>query len=205
MALEAPLHNLVQIGRENEQRRLGNQSSLLYLLSAFRSCEASDPRDKVIALVVIADQQTIAASTPDYSKYVSEIYSGLASHLIITERHGDTLACCVAPHQGQYLPLPSWVLHWSRPQRNNASLRSMPGACKASAGTSCKGRIDSNTLSLDGVMLNRIVSLADREESYEIFKQSRNYAQCNLSAYLRTLVADVGGKHRLERQQLLLF
>ena len=205
VALNDPVYNLTQMRRENEQRRLGKQSSLLYLLSAFRSCEASDPRDKIFALVGIADQQTIAPCTPDYSKDVSEIYRDLASHLIITERNADILAFCVAPHQGQYVPLPSWVPDWSRPQINIASPRSMPGAYTASAGTSCKGRIDSNTLSLDGVMLNRIVRLEGGQESYEIFKQSRNYAQRDLTAYVRTLVANVGENHRLERQQLLLF
>ena len=205
VAVNDPVYNLIQMRRENEQRRLGKQSSLLYLLSAFRSCEASDPRDKIFALVGIADQQTIAACTPDYSKDVSEIYSNLASHLIIIERNADILAFCVAPHKGQYLPLPSWVPDWSRPQINNASPRSMPGAYKASAGTSFKGRIDSNTLSLDGVMLNKVVILGGGEESYEIFKQSRNYAQRDLTAYVRTLVANVGDKQRLERQQLLLF
>ena len=199
-----PVYNLIQMRHENERRRLGKQSSLLYLLSAFRSCEASDPRDKIFALVGIADQQTTAACTPDYSKDVFEICRNLASHLIITERNADILAFCVAPHKGQYLPLPSWVPDWSRPQINNASPQSMPGAYNASAGTSLKGRIDSNTLSLDGVMLNRVVILDGGEESYRIFKQSRNYAQRDLTAYVRTLVANVGDEHRLDRQQLLL-
>ena len=73
VALNDPVYNLTQMRRENEQRRLGKKSSLLYLLSAFRSCEAADPRDKIFALVGIADQQTIAACTPHYSKDVSEI------------------------------------------------------------------------------------------------------------------------------------
>ena len=68
VALNDPVYNLTQMRRENEQRRLGNQSSFLYLLSAFRSCEASDPHDKIFALVGIADQQTIAACTPDIRK-----------------------------------------------------------------------------------------------------------------------------------------
>ena len=76
----------------------------------------------------------------------------------------------------------------------------MLGAYKAITRTSCKGRIDSNTLSLDGVMLNKIVRLDGGEESYEIFKQSRSYAQRDLTAYVRTLVANVGDNHRLERQ-----
>ena len=45
VALNDPVYNLTQMRRENEQRRLGKQSSLLCLLSAFRSCEASDPHD----------------------------------------------------------------------------------------------------------------------------------------------------------------
>ena len=140
-----------------------------------------------------------------YSKDVSEVYSDSAFHLIITERNANILVFFVAPHQGQYLPLPSWVPNWSQPQINNASPRSMPSAYKALAGNSCKGRISSNTLSPDGVMLNRSVRLDGGEESYEKFKQSRNYAQRDLTAYVQTLVANVGEKHRLERQQLLLF
>ena len=42
-------------------------------------------------------------------------------------------------------------------------------------------------------------------ESYKIFKQSRNYANYDLTAYVRTLVADVSPTYRLKRQQLLGF
>ncbi len=226
VAVMVPLDNLHRIGYEKKQRGLGKQSSLLDLLSVFRECQASDLRDKIFALVGIADGQTIAACTPDYSKDVSEIYRNLASHLIIAERNPDVLTFCVAPPKAQSLSLPSWTPDWSRPQKKTPSPYIRPDAYKASAGTSFKGRIDFNTLSLDGVLLNNIVTLgrapypwidklASRkmirkefieqgEESFQIFKQSCNYAQSDLTAYVRTLVADVyRAKHRLERQQLL--
>ena len=226
VALMVTLDNLNQIGYQKEQRCLGKQSSLLDLLFTFRECQASDLRDKIFALVGLADGQTIAACTPDYSKDVSEIYRNLASHLIITERNPDILTFCVAPTEGQSLSLPSWVPDWSQPQKYKPSPYIRPDAYKASAGTSFKGRIDFNTLSLDGVLLNNIVFLGRapnpridkytaREmilkehieqgmESFEMFKQSRNYAQSDLTSYVRTLVADVyRAKHRLERQQLL--
>ena len=230
VALNDPLYNLAQIRREKEQRRLGKQSSLLYLLSAFRFCQATDPRDKIFALVGIADGQSTAACTPDYSDSVSEIYRNLAFHLIIAERNPDVLTLCAAPPKGQSLSHPSWIPDWSRPQSSDPSLIVRPDAYKASAGTSFKGRIDFNTLSLDGVLLNKIVVLsralnpnsrtgqsADRktagkrilkheEESFKIFKQSRNYAQSDLTAYVRALVADIyDDEHRLNPQQLLVF
>ena len=135
-------------------------------------------------------------------------YRNLASHRIITERDPDILTFCVAPLEGQPLSLPSWILDWSRLQKYDPSPRSGPGAYKASAETSFKGRIDFNTLSLDGVLLHRVVILGrapnsnqlrgqdagplgigkeagDRlAESYKIFKQSRNYANYDLTAYV---------------------
>ena len=106
---------------EQRHRSNGWKNTLANLLYDYRLCQASDPRDKVFALVGIAREQGEAAYTLDYSKNVLEVYRDLASHLIIHERNPNVLTICALPIVGASLHLPSWVPDWSRPLEINAT------------------------------------------------------------------------------------
>ena len=202
---------LIYLGRQMRKRR--EKSHLEELLYGYRHCLASDPRDKIFALVGIAHRQTAAACSPDYSKDVLEVYRDLAIQLIIAERNPDILTNCAYIVGSQVLLLPSWVPDWSQPSNTNSSPIATPDAYKASAGTSFIGRVseDLRELFLDGIFLSKVEVLGEpwelqmlkddrvkqikreierNEEYLDMFRQSPCYRGCYWSAFTRALVAD---------------
>ena len=183
------------------------ETDLKMLLYSYRCCLASDPRDKVFALVGIARGQIALAYTPDYSKSVLEVYRDLAMHFIITEQNPDLLVHC-AYIVGSTSPLiPSWVPDWSQDLDFNCSPMVCPYAYEASAGTSFRGRVSGNLdeLFLDGVLVNKVDTIGgawyigERDEKrmieinevyIDMFRQSPRYGACYWSAFTRALVAD---------------
>ncbi|MCJ1332768.1 hypothetical protein MMC10_009462 [Thelotrema lepadinum] len=82
---------------------------LFSLLSARRSCLATDPRDKVFALIGLAnDAQDLS---PDYSKSVKEVYSQTAEHILYVNNNIGLLNEVKSLQLGSELP--SWVPDWS--------------------------------------------------------------------------------------------
>ena len=90
--------------RIRQQRDGDDLEALLY---TYRLCLASDPRDKVFALVGMVSGQIAAAYTPNYSIDVVEVYRKLAIHLIIAERNPDALVHCTHIEGSQAPLLPS--------------------------------------------------------------------------------------------------
>ncbi len=195
-------------------RKQEGKTELKILLYSYRRCLASDPRDKVFALLGIAGGQDAAAYTPDYSKDVLEVYRDLAIRLIIAEQNPDALVHCAYIVGSKSSLLPSWVPDWSHQLHANFSPLSSPGAYSAATGTSFKGRVseDLDELFLDGVILNKVEVLGSawyyfgamrnhpknlikrrielNEEYLDMFRQSPRYRDFYWSAFTRALVAD---------------
>ena len=203
---------LLILGGIRLRRRSQEQQEIEILLYYYRSCVASDPRDKVFALVGIAGGQTAPAYTPDYSKSVLEVYRNLAMHLIIAEQNPDVLVHCAYIVGSKSPLLPSWVPDWSQNLYSNCSPLLCPGAYEASAGTSFRGRVSGNLdeLFLDGVLVNKVEVIGGvwyfgdlndqpnilkrliefHEECIDMFRSSPRYRACYWSAFTRALVAD---------------
>lgn len=206
------LFTLSSIRLRRRRQQQGEKNGLVALLYGYRRCLASDPRDKLFALVGIAREQIAPAYTPDYSKGVLEVYRNLAMHFIIAEQNPDLLVHCAYIIGSKSPLLPSWVPDWSQPLYTNCSPMSSPSAYEASAGTSLKGRVSENLdeLFLDGVLLNKVEliggtwkadlpfdllnaskGLIESNEVYvDMFRQSPRYRACYWSAFTRALVAD---------------
>lgn len=193
------------------ERRKGN-THLELLLYSYRRCLASDPRDKVFALVRLGNSQIATAYTPDYSTDVVEVYRNLAIDLIIAERNPDILIHCVYSAGSKSYLLPSWVPDWSH-QLDNYSSSFTDRVYNAAAGTSFEVRVsqDIDELFLDGVILNKVevlggardldrsqINLVDyarrtitlHEEYFDMIRQSRRYRYCYWTAFTRAIVAD---------------
>ena len=92
--------------------------SLINLLYSFRHCYSSDPRDKVYALLGLAnDQGTHQMASVDYSKSVEAVYLECAQFLV---RNGNGMVMLALAGISQRreetdlkLSLPSWVPDWS--------------------------------------------------------------------------------------------
>ena len=207
------LFTLVCMKEDRHIRKQRGKIDLETLLYGYRRCLASDPRDKVFALVGIAGGQDAAAYTPDYSKDVLEVYRDLAIRLIIAEQNPDALVHCAYIVGSKSPLLPSWVPDWSQTLSTNCSPMLNPGTYNAAGGTSLKGRLseDLDELFLDGVILNKVEVLGGawyfgamrnhpkksikrrielNEEYLDIFRQSPRYRSCYWSAFTRALVAD---------------
>ena len=209
----ATLFTLVCMKVGRQRRKQKAKTTLEQLLYNYRSCLASDPRDKVFALVGMASGPIAAAYTPNYSTDVFELYRNLAVHLIIAERNSDVLVHCADLVGSKWPLLPSWVPDWSQTLSINCSPIFNPGAYNAAAGTSFKGRVneDLDELFLDGVILSNVEVVGSawsfgamrnhpknlikrrielNEEYLDMFRQSPRYRDCYWSAFTRALVAD---------------
>ncbi|KAG4421912.1 hypothetical protein IFR04_005024 [Cadophora malorum] len=93
-----------------KSRRAAEPSPLIYLMRSFRHFHATDPRDKLFALLGIAKDTEALGLHPDYRKSCQEVYSDFARALI---RHGylEILSLCELPKKIDGLP--SWVHDWS--------------------------------------------------------------------------------------------
>ena len=199
----------IRLGRRREEQ--GEKSELEELLYNYRSCLASDPRDKVFALVGIACGQIAPSYTPDYSKSVLEVYRNLAIHFIIIEQNPDILVHCGYIVGRKSSLLPSWVPDWSQRLDINCAPVVYPSAYEASARTCFKGRVseDLDKLFLDGIFLNKVALIAGawaaegpingpseyrviefNEVSINVFRQSPHYKACYWTEFTRALVAD---------------
>ena len=78
------------------------------LLSTRRPCLATDPRDKVFALVGLANNAQ--ELSPDYFKSVAEVYSQTAEHILFTDKDLSLLSEVKGLRSGSELP--SWAPDW---------------------------------------------------------------------------------------------
>jgi hypothetical protein len=107
---------VVQIGRSRHLTR--SKRSLLSVLLDTNSTQCSDPRDKVYAVLSLANE-AISFSTfqPDYTLTAAEVYETCAALLI--EAMGKVDVLCCSTDVGQIgsvdsAQLPSWAPDWSR-------------------------------------------------------------------------------------------
>lgn len=85
--------------------------SLLKLLMTFRDWDATDPRDKVYALLGLVTAPTNDILI-DYSKTVERVYMDAVLHIIDSRQDLDVLSH-IARHSGRFTDcLPSWTPDW---------------------------------------------------------------------------------------------
>jgi hypothetical protein len=97
-------------------RKAAGPSPLIHLMRSFRFFQATDPRDKVFALLGIAQDTQALGLRPDYRKSCEDVYTDLAWAFI---RNGyiEILSLCELPKQ--IAGLPSWVHDWSLMNRRS--------------------------------------------------------------------------------------
>ncbi|ETS78471.1 hypothetical protein PFICI_10533 [Pestalotiopsis fici W106-1] len=100
-----------------DYRTFSGPDQILNLLLVAQSCNASDPRDKIFALLGLLPSRRIGDIEADYSIEAREIYIRVAVYLASNIDwlqilfHAGTEA-----HEGGQVPgLPSWVPDWSAP------------------------------------------------------------------------------------------
>ena len=99
--------DMVQKDRQRRTRRL----DLYDLLPIVRRYDCADARDKIYSILAIAGDYQPNDLRPDYSKPVSQIYTGLVRYLIERDECLDILGFCSAKRNLN--DLPSWVPDWT--------------------------------------------------------------------------------------------
>jgi hypothetical protein len=89
------------------------QANLLDLLQQFRHCQATDPRDKVYALLDLAADVSDDDISIDYSLAPQEVYKNIVAFFLSRHKSLDILGSILGEPT---LPgLPTWVPDWSFP------------------------------------------------------------------------------------------
>ncbi|GIZ41578.1 hypothetical protein CKM354_000487700 [Cercospora kikuchii] len=175
--------NLVVMSRTRSSIHVGNSMkhmmnkpdpdlSITSLLSTYRGYEATDPRDKVFALLGIASSSE--GLVPDYTKSCEAVYRDVAATLLQRSSHLELLASCHAtPERNESKP--SWVPDWSDLTRKpyklagNQNFESSEVSTeplrifKASAETtttSSRLKIEDNKLHLQGYITEKISAVS---------------------------------------------
>jgi hypothetical protein len=93
---------------------------LLDLLSGFRRQTATDPRDKVYAMLGMAKEE--ALFTVDYSASINTVYRNVVQQLVVSTGSLDIICYAENPSQPPSLDneLPSWCPDWSMPTSFNS-------------------------------------------------------------------------------------
>jgi hypothetical protein len=214
--LKSPLYQLMQnldLLRKNIQQ--GRAPALLQLLKTYRDREATDPRDKIYALLGIAGDLSIYRIIPDYSVPFEEVYKATTLQFILAYRSLDVLNLGFGLSKSSGLP--SWTPDWrvSPHDSRKASLRcsherNLGGyrACGRMPFIVCRREAD--LLCVNGVFFDEITEIsevldADQEASFcktvakweqvITYKQrtERSYVGGGdwVGAYFRTMAADL--------------
>jgi hypothetical protein len=147
---------------------------LLELLMAGRVYEATDPRDKVYAILGMAEVSSLmwprdAMEKPpvirvDYSASISEVYQHTAKYLINRDENLDIL-CILPTHRDATSDnLPSWTPDWrvplsSRPLYGNWEYISYKWGAAGFTKTESQDQADLNRLTVTGFEIARIQKL----------------------------------------------
>jgi hypothetical protein len=103
--------NVIEAIRDSHATHATKGPALLELLEKTQICSATDPRDRVFALLGIASDGASAGVLIDYSLECSEVYKQLANYNLAFQQSLSYLS--FSGHQLRTPHLPSWVPDWS--------------------------------------------------------------------------------------------
>ncbi|PVH77082.1 HET-domain-containing protein [Cadophora sp. DSE1049] len=103
---------LTDFPEEIEKIKTGNPSSLQSWITSTEDFHATDPRDKIYALLSLSPPSQTANIIPDYSAPVADVYAAVTARCII--RYQDlTMLHFDADNKSEEHQLPSWVRDYS--------------------------------------------------------------------------------------------
>lgn len=163
----------------------GMYPSLLDLLILTRNLEATDPRDKIYAVLGVLEEQKNPGVFPDYTASVEELFIGTAQKIIRRDGDLSILSNCFGSLEDTELP--SWVPDWRVPRRT-ALLKSFDwsegtewaafykiAGSQSRLGTEPPTVIDSRHLVQRGARIGNIVSVAGTEDFLSEMKGTIEY------------------------------
>jgi len=99
---------------ELPQNSSSNGPDVHALLSAFRLKRASDPRDKIYALVGLSSARNDSRFVVNYSASVRQVDTNVARYILVSSKKLDIICPMVpGPPGSNEFDLPSWVPDWT--------------------------------------------------------------------------------------------
>ncbi|KAF2131218.1 hypothetical protein P153DRAFT_395600 [Dothidotthia symphoricarpi CBS 119687] len=150
------------------------KSSLLGLLKATESFSATDPRDKVFALLgLVGDSNGKSSFYADYAKDVVEVYRNVTRHILYNDSSLDILSCVgeISKQDPKYKNLPSWAPDWSQEVFSTRLVKELGNMSKVArlhysvSGVSTVKLLphsDRNVIGILGSYVDEIIAIADR-------------------------------------------
>jgi hypothetical protein len=188
----------------------GGESTLLDVLARFKHTEATDPRDKIYALLgLVTDSIGVEV---DYTKSVAETYTGVAVALINSSANLDILCQCPweLQHSNADLPrlegLPSWAPDFRKDQKGTFlfAQRGIYAAGRPSCSVPCV--VEGSIILLKGYCLGFLQA----PKVSEIMRRRYNVAEFVREWAYKNLITDKSGKivhhkHHTGEDQLQAF
>jgi hypothetical protein len=123
--------------------------------------EATNPLDRIFSVLHFADDKAEFAGFPDYERKCEEVYQDAARCMLI-QGHIDVLCYCQSP--GEEAALATWAPDWRNPIKR-ACINIWADNSFCASGDTLKDQAvtapDSSTVTLRGVMVDRIKQLGD--------------------------------------------
>lgn len=114
---------LMEMGLQRLYLRDGYVPEMNYLLTRTRRCGATDPRDKVFAIIGISKDAEDSRLKPDYGLSLAEVYKNLAMQQLSGPDSLDLLSLVGDDVQNAPpVAMPSWVPNWTHQLGNGIPL-----------------------------------------------------------------------------------
>lgn len=116
--IERGFHSIQMIATAQSEYYHRNQPKAFYdIVRYFRYADATDPRDKIFALLGLASEQhcEVAALEPDYEISLERLYYKMARIHVKTRRNIDFLGDSCGIHHPPGFS--SWMPHWGHPSQ----------------------------------------------------------------------------------------
>lgn len=147
-----------------ELLREGKYPPFQVLLQATHAFKATNPRDKLFALIGISDPASCGPVKVDYRKDISSLYRETARYILIDRYDLSLLHSTGIGIPRNLMDLPSWVPDWSCSTINNLSQRQIYNTTKDRTsvirGVSVHGVRDWNTVAISGKIVDTIERLS---------------------------------------------
>lgn len=146
-----------------ENKKVDKPASLTDFLHRFRPCQATDPRDKLYALLGLVEETGHGHEMiPDYTLSVKEVYSQAVRQSISARKDLAILSDAQMPFRSA--DLPSWVPDWRLPaDQLHIDVRDVAGAPFYHASNTSSASIastqDMDELALSGITVDNITSV----------------------------------------------
>jgi len=145
-----PTFNAIQ-GVRDYRKNMRPSMRVGHLLQTTLAFEATDPRDKVFALLGLVHEDDRSALKPDYSKPIQQVYTELAHHLIGI----DINILCFNVNSPSH-SLPSWVPDWSRSSQRWPLWMAMTYSASGRSQANSQSAKDPGILEVAGILVDHI-------------------------------------------------